>query len=160
MNLADAIRQAAQQTGLPLPSEAPKADVVDATQQFTKAAAFDVVPERPEVPSEYEMTSSNPVQTPVMPVVSSGGAVRLELFLSPDQMASLFKAVVATQHSVMTLREAATYLRITSSVLEQMAQEGDVPAFMIDGRWRFPRNGVDEWLTAQAQDKVRKELEA
>jgi excisionase family DNA binding protein len=73
--------------------------------------------------------------------------VRMELMLSPEQLSALFKAVVATQHSVMTLREAASYLRINPATLEEMAKHGDLAAFMLDGRWRFPKSGLDEWVT-------------
>ena len=174
MNLADAIRQAAQQTGAQLPSAEPKPEVVDATSAFAKAAkaptpAAAPAPATPaqgfqtDAMTQVELTSVEDARVPLPPSipVGNGSVVRLELFLSPDQMASLFKAVVATQHSVMTLREAAAYLRIPAHTLEQMAQEGEVPAFMIDGRWRLPRHGVDEWLFAQAQENnARREMEA
>ena len=88
---------------------------------------------------------------PPSPAVANGGVVRLELFLSPEQLSGLFRAVVANQHTVMTLREAAKYLRIAPNHLAQMAQEGKIPALMIDGKWRFARSGVDEWLCLQGQ---------
>ena len=83
----------------------------------------------------------------------NGSVVRLELFLSPEQLSGLFRAVVAAQHTVMTLREAANYVRVTPNILERMAQEGKVPAMLIDGKWRFPRTGIDEWLSMQTHQK-------
>lgn len=83
--------------------------------------------------------------------------VKFELYLSPEQLTGLFKGVVTTQHSVMTLNETARYLRIPGRKLKEMAQLGQIPAFLIDGKWRFARNSVDEWL---AQRSFRKEMEA
>ena len=83
--------------------------------------------------------------------------VKFELYLSPEQLTGLFKGVVTTQHSVMTLNETARYLRMPGRKLKEMAQLGQIPAFLIDGKWRFARNSVEEWL---AQRSFRKEMEA
>lgn len=143
MNLADAIRQAAYGGG-PLVPETP--------QQAPHAAPAPAQPRRSkpkksngaaDVPATFEeQVSGHPTM------------VRMELFLSPEQMNALFKAVVATHHSVMTLREAASYLRINPASLEQLAQDGEIAAFMVDGRWRFPKSGLDEWV---ALNTFRKE---
>lgn len=147
MNLADAIRQAAQTNGSPLPAEvpAPKIEVID-----TQAT-------RPTAPMESTMEQHEETRLPDPPstAVSHGGVVRLELFLSPEQLSGLFRAVVANQHTVMTLREAAQYLRMAPSALEQMAGEGQVPALLIDGKWRFSRAAVDEWLNLQGQGRLK-----
>jgi len=34
--------------------------------------------------------------------------------------------------------------------VEAMAQAGELPAFQLDGKWRFPKQGIDEWITLQA----------
>lgn len=151
MNLADAIRQAAQSTGTNfVPAEAPRPidlpnpeiTLIDNTQPEPAPEHFDAVTHRPvRVPE------------PPAPPVAGGSVVRLELFLAPEQLNSLFRSVVATQHSVMTLREAATFLRIAPHLLEDMAEKREIPAFQIDGKWRFPRAGVDEWLTLRSAQK-------
>jgi len=151
MNLADAIRQAAQSNGNPLPSEQrpPTIEIIDNPVYL-----------QPAQPTESFMEHAHEesrVPDPPSPAVAHGGVVRLELFLSPEQLSGLFRAVVANQHTVMTLREAASYLRMGPSVLEQMAQDGKIPALMIDGKWRFARHAVDEWLNLQGQ---KRELEA
>lgn len=89
------------------------------------------------------------VPAPTSPVVQSGNVVRLELFLSAEQMSGLFRAIMAGQHTVMTAREAAAYLRIGKDTLMKLAEEGDIPGIVIDGRWRFPKPNLDEWLTMQ-----------
>lgn len=147
MNLADAIRQAAQSSGSPLPSEqrTPTIEVIETHAGPAPAA------------TESTMEHANEetrLPDPPSPAVLGGGVVRLELFLSPEQLSGLFRAVVANQHTVMTLREAAQYLRISPSMLEQMANEGKVPALLIDGKWRFARTAVDEWFNLQGQQRL------
>ncbi|MBN9500328.1 MAG: hypothetical protein BGO01_18685 [Armatimonadetes bacterium 55-13] len=152
MNLADAIRQAAQTNGTPLPSEAqpPTIEVIENPAPKPEP--------KPKVETYMEPAHEETrVPDPPNPAVTQGGVVRLELFLSPEQLSGLFRAVVANQHTVMTLREAAQYLRIPPSVLEQMASEGQVPALLIDGKWRFARTAVDEWLNLQGKQR---EMEA
>ncbi|MBV6458111.1 MAG: hypothetical protein HONBIEJF_01234 [Fimbriimonadaceae bacterium] len=80
----------------------------------------------------------------------SGNVVRLELFLDPSQMNAMLKALINSHQYVMTLREAASYLRISSQKLERMAGDHEVPGFLIDGRWRFPKVALDEWLSVQS----------
>lgn len=80
---------------------------------------------------------------------SNTNMVRLELFLGPEQLQGLLRAMVQTHHSVMTLREAASYLRLTPARLETLANDRMLPAFQIDGKWRFSKAGLDEWLTLQ-----------
>lgn len=111
------------------------------------------VPENaPEDPSvAFDAVTSEPVPIPEAPgsSVRAGNVVRLELFLSPEQLSGLFRALIATQHGMMTLREAATYLRVNPQSVEQMATRGEIPALLIDGRWRFPKSSLDEWLSVQ-----------
>jgi excisionase family DNA binding protein len=160
MNLADAIRQAALRSHPEVEAQA------DAEQAEYSAEAQAYLAEQPEysgpepspapAPAQaYDAVTAQPVYMPEPPAgaVLGGNVVRLELFLAPEQLNSLFRAVVATQHSVMTLREAASYLRVHPSTLEGMAVEGKVPAFTIEGRWRFPKHGIDEWLALQAFQK-------
>lgn len=150
MNLADAIRLAAQSAGN-LPSEArqPQIEVIDtpAAQSPKRAKKSD---------AEIAPTANRVPLPPTLPVLN-GSVVRMELFLSPEQLNGLFKAVVANQHSVMTLREAAQYLRIHSGELEGLARDGSVPALSIDGKYRFSRTALDEWLNLQGRQR---EMEA
>ena len=129
MNLADAIRRAS--------SVAPKTDEVAQPQpaQYTDASAelhnFD----------EQELEGLNLSTQP------GPGLIKLELFLPPDQLHRLIRSVAATQHTVMTLRETASYLRITSTRLEELAASREIPAFRVDGKWRFSRARVEEWVS-------------
>lgn len=159
MNLADAIRNAAIESGSvattatyperSLPFDAPKvAEPEHAPAPAPKPTAKRVLQESPmpEIPAPNNNNSP------------AGNLVRLEIVLTAEQIAMLFKSIVTGQHTIMTLREAAAHLRIPAHALESMASEGEIPAFLLDGRWRFSRIAVDEWLQSQQPD--RKDQEA
>lgn len=101
------------------------------------------------------LDNNAPSRDLVAPALPNGhqSVVRLELLLTPDQLSNLFRAVAANQHSLWTLRDAAAYLRIAPKALEQLAEEGSVPGFLVDGRWRFAKTAVDEWLQTTAVNK-------
>ena len=153
MNFADALRKAREQAGHAGAQESfepvyPESVEVPVAQPETPAA-----PQRDRKPTRAARRHKDP-EPGEHESSSVGTAVRLEMFLTPEQLSSLFRAVVATQHSVMTLREAANHLRVGHHTLEEMAREGEVPAFLVEGKWRFPRAGLDEWMSTQA---IRKE---
>jgi excisionase family DNA binding protein len=50
------------------------------------------------------------------------------------------------QFGILTLTEAAEYLRISEPKLAELATDGDVPARRIGGEWRFLRKALDDWL--------------
>lgn len=142
MNLADAIRKAAH---LHAPETEP------ANRAVTEATQEEQV-EQPRLQGEAPIFKSAPPVTPIFPELqaTNGNAVRLEIFLSGEQMTGMLKAIMAGQHSVLTLREAASYLRISSSSLVRLAEEGEIPAVEIDGRYRFPKSNLDDWLATQS----------
>lgn len=131
MNLADALRRVNSETGVQSPSEFKPQQV---PQPEAKEPAVD--PRATQLPAETS------------PHVSSGNVVRLELFLSAEQMGGLFRAIMAGQHTILTLREAASFLRIGQEALVKMAEDGEIPGILMEGRWRFPKNNLDEWLIA------------
>ncbi|MEA2552505.1 MAG: hypothetical protein QOJ65_681 [Fimbriimonadaceae bacterium] len=182
MNLADAIRQASGGNALslfslhseiaettPAPAAAPApakpvakeaAPVAPAAAPQDNSAAFVEAVKTTATESahnlrletyEDEITVSS-VETPTI-----AQQVKFELMLTPEQLSALFRGVVTAEHTVMTLPEAAKHLRIAGRELEEMAKLGQIPAFLINGKWRFSRNSVDEWLTQQS---FRKEMEA
>ena len=59
--------------------------------------------------------------------------------------------------SLLTLAEAADYLRISRDSLYKMAQERRIPASRVGRQWRFHKEVLDEWLRAQAR-AVRKTI--
>jgi excisionase family DNA binding protein len=80
-----------------------------------------------------------------------GNVVRLELFLTPEQANVLLRALVNSQHTLLTLTEASQFLRVRSATLARLAAEGHIPAAQIDGKWRFQRHELENWLAAGAE---------
>ena len=48
---------------------------------------------------------------------------------------------------VLTVDEAAKYLRIPKSSLYKLAQEGKIPCQKVGRHWRFHRTAIDNWLS-------------
>ena len=147
MHLIDAIRMAAQQSRDTQQKDAPEA-IVRESQPTEQEVPMSSTDPKPLSPSQAPLSVESGVPQPVDPAVTAnaGSVVRLELFLSPEQMHLLLQGA----HSVMTLREASQFLRIKNDTLARMAEEGEIPAFLVDGRWKFPRQAVEEWVTLQA----------
>lgn len=49
--------------------------------------------------------------------------------------------------AVLTVAEAALFLRISESVVRRLIRERRIPYFRIDGRYLFYRPGLEEWIT-------------
>ncbi len=132
MNLADAIRKAAiDGPAFPPGPEAPKPSVEGSAKETqVKSPTIEAVPDLPST------------------AVLGGNVVRIEIFMSAEQSNNLLRAIMSGQHSILTLAEAAHYLRVRPQTLAKMADDGELPAIEIDGKWRFLKNSLDEWLTA------------
>lgn len=52
---------------------------------------------------------------------------------------------------VLTLREAAAWLRLSERALYALARGRRVPATQLGGKWLFPRTVLERWLAAQAE---------
>jgi excisionase family DNA binding protein len=55
-------------------------------------------------------------------------------------------AGLQTVPDVLTLEEAARYLRLSGETIERQALEGRIPGRKIEDSWRFLRAAIDEWL--------------
>ena len=147
--MADAIRMAAAE---PVPSGQAK----PSAPAFAVHEMPVVEPVKPPSPprlkrpkaesEECEPKEISAEEAPEPPQVSAGNVVRLEMFLSNEQMSTMLKALMAGQHSILTLREAATFLRVSPNHLLELAESGEVPGLLLDGRWRFPRQTLEEWV--------------
>lgn len=85
--------------------------------------------------------------------------VRFEVRLTTQQLHDLLQWLARNLHPVMTLREAARYLRLQIAELESLAEAGVIPAFKVDNKWRFLKAALDEWMLAQraAEYQVQEE---
>jgi excisionase family DNA binding protein len=55
---------------------------------------------------------------------------------------------------VLTLTEAAVFLRVNDKALAEKAAAGEVPARQIGGEWRFLRQALVDWLYAGAKESA------
>ena len=162
MNLADAIRRATTKSGVLKelqaghPASRPQEWPGSEPHQAQRTMGTD------DMNEPRSSNGAGPASEPALPpeppstAIAGGNAVRLELFLSGEQMTKMLKAIMAGQHTVLTLREAAAYLRVGSKALERLAEDGKIPASEIDGRWRFHKTSLDNWMTmktAKTEDK-------
>ncbi len=141
MNLADAIRKAAAEGSIPQITEVPNAfqpKLIEPDQTNSGSLVTG------QEPVANVGTSSAPVP-PNMNVLS-GNVVRIELFMSAEQTTNMLRAIMTGQHTVLTVAEAAHYLRVRTQTLTKMAEDGELPAIEIDGKWRFLKHSLDDWL--------------
>ena len=47
---------------------------------------------------------------------------------------------------LMTLAEAASYLRVTKKTIYRLLSQGKIPATKVGHQWRFQKAAIDEWL--------------
>jgi len=52
---------------------------------------------------------------------------------------------------IMTLREAAAWLRLSDRALYELARQRRIPAAQAGGKWLFPRTALSLWLARQAE---------
>jgi excisionase family DNA binding protein len=53
---------------------------------------------------------------------------------------------VVTMPDVLTLEEAANYLRLPKDMVEHQAARGLIPGRRIEDTWRFLKAALDDWL--------------
>jgi len=57
--------------------------------------------------------------------------------------------------SLMTVKEAAQYLKLNYMTVYKLAQKGKIPASKVGGNWRFKREIIDKWLAGQSSPRSR-----
>jgi hypothetical protein len=55
---------------------------------------------------------------------------------------------------ILTLEEAAQYLRLSPTVIAEQASIGNIPGQPIDNDWRFLRSAIDDWLKTRNSRSV------
>jgi excisionase family DNA binding protein len=66
-------------------------------------------------------------------------------------MATVEKPSAAHDIEILTLAEAATYLRIDEDTLKALVSEQGLPGRQIGNEWRFLREAIHEWLKGPTQ---------
>ena len=60
--------------------------------------------------------------------------------------------MASERDQVITIQEAAQYLRVPLSSLYKLAQRGELPCQKIGRHWRFRREAMDRWLEGGQKD--------
>ena len=55
-------------------------------------------------------------------------------------------SITEQQPELLTLRELASYLRVSTRTAYQLASHGAVPAVKVGGQWRIPRAQLERQL--------------
>ena len=58
---------------------------------------------------------------------------------------------VGENYSIMTVRDVASYLRLSEAKVYRLVKEGSVPSFRLGKSWRFRRDLLDEWIMKETQ---------
>jgi excisionase family DNA binding protein len=53
---------------------------------------------------------------------------------------------VIAHHDVLTLEEAAEFLRISARTAEDLADRGILPGRRVNDDWRFLKDAIEDWL--------------
>ena len=53
--------------------------------------------------------------------------------------------------TLMTIKEAARYLRLNYMTVYKLARKGSIPASKVGGNWRFNKERLDDWLMRQTR---------
>jgi excisionase family DNA binding protein len=56
----------------------------------------------------------------------------------------------AGESGILTLREVASYLKVTERTIYRLAAAKKIPAFKVGGTWRFSRADIDTWIKQQS----------
>ncbi len=51
---------------------------------------------------------------------------------------------------ILTIREVASYLKVTERTLYRLVQDGKLPAFKVGNSWRFRREDLERWISEQS----------
>lgn len=57
---------------------------------------------------------------------------------------------------LLTVKEVAALLRVSSQTLYKMLEQGGIPAVKVGSQWRFEREKVRAWLESQQEGAGRR----
>lgn len=51
---------------------------------------------------------------------------------------------------ILTLKDVATYLKLSELSLYRLLRERKIPAFKVGQQWRFQKSALDDWIQQKA----------
>ena len=74
--------------------------------------------------------------------------------MSTDNTVSL-NGTATTWPEVLTLAEAAAFVRLSEATLQKQAEAGELPGKYLEGQWRFSKAAIVDWLNSTAPPSSR-----
>jgi excisionase family DNA binding protein len=59
------------------------------------------------------------------------------------------QTAASEDHDILTVDEAAAFLRLSRSAIYKLLQRGEIPAAKVLDRWRFSRRQLHQWIEDQ-----------
>jgi len=64
------------------------------------------------------------------------------------------KRIMAIEEKeIMTFKQVAEYLQMSTSSIYKMAQTGKIPAYKVGRQWRFKKEEIDAWVKKNCKGK-------
>lgn len=54
---------------------------------------------------------------------------------------------------IMTVKEIAEYLKLTTATIYKLARSGEIPAAKVASKWRFKKELIDDWFIERAKGR-------
>ncbi len=58
---------------------------------------------------------------------------------------------------IMTIKEVASYLKLTEKTAYRLAADNKIPGFKVGASWRFRKSEIDKWISTQEQKSNSKQ---
>ena len=55
---------------------------------------------------------------------------------------------------ILTIKQVASYLKVTERTIYRLAAAKKIPAFKVGGTWRFSRADIDSWIKQQSMEAL------
>lgn len=57
-----------------------------------------------------------------------------------------------SEGEILTIKQVATYLKVTERTIYRLAGAKKIPAFKVGGTWRFSKADIDAWIKQQSME--------
>ena len=80
----------------------------------------------------------------------------LETIPSEPTQTDVQTTAISSSIDILTLEEAADYLRFSPERLQRAAEKSHLPGRLLDGEWRFSKVAIDHWLSTPEPPKTQR----
>lgn len=60
--------------------------------------------------------------------------------------------IAIPEDEILTLKQVASYLKVTERTIYRLAAAKKIPAFKVGGTWRFSRADIEDWIKKQSME--------